>query len=276
MRDNRQKLVIFDYSGTLSIGAVRFSRTENLLRQFDLTGLSKIGVKSVDVFWDKIVNPTWHEGSTTAIGYKKLMYRRIKETISVTHPERDESRIETAVSRFVDNYLINSKIDPRWQSLLQELKRISNVRVIIATDHYAEITDAIVKNLKKWRIPAVTTKNPYSGNRIGAFIVANSADIETHKDQHAFWDNLRDHFKLDRISALLVIDDFGVNEEEKDSYGKRGKVELRKQKTISLLENVFSVPVKVVTFNMDHFDTESEIEPLFLRTKNVIEHFLES
>jgi hypothetical protein len=274
MTDDQQKLVIFDYSGTLSVGAVRFSRAENLLKQFDLTGLSQIGIRNVDVFWKQIVNPTWLEGSTTLIGYKKLMYRRIKETISVSSPGYNDNQIEMTVSRFVDNYLMSSKIEPHWGPLLRKIAHLDSVRVIIATDHYAEATDMIVKNLEQLDIPAITPKDILADDRTKAFIVANSANLGTHKDGRAFWDSLKHHFNLGRISALLVIDDFGANEGKKDSYGERGKVDLRRQRTIALLEGVFSVPVKVATFHVDRVDTDSELRTLFLRTQDVIKRFL--
>jgi hypothetical protein len=276
MKNILPKLIVFDYSGTLSLGAVWFGRTDNILNQLKQTGLAQVGVKSVDFFWDRIVNPTWHEGSTTSIGYKKLIYRRLKEIASAELSEYEDSQIEKAASRFVSNYLGSSEIDRRWQSLLQELKRISNVRVIIATDHYAEATDAIVKNLKKWRIPAVTTKDPYSSKSIGAFIVANSADIGIHKTKREFWEKVRNHFSLGKISALILIDDFGANEVKKDDYGKNNRVEMRKEKILILLGDVFSAPANLLHFRIDEIDKTGEQESLFLRFSDTVKHFIKA
>ena len=69
-------LVIFDYSGTLSLEAPCFGRPENLGPALAESGLSGLGV-SPENFWERIVNPTWEEGSTTAIGYQRLLAARI-------------------------------------------------------------------------------------------------------------------------------------------------------------------------------------------------------
>ncbi|MBE0555684.1 MAG: hypothetical protein IH628_00495, partial [Proteobacteria bacterium] len=58
-------VLIFDYSGTLSLEMPRFARAENLRRALAETGLAAVGVTGPEIFWDEIVNPTWVEGSTT-------------------------------------------------------------------------------------------------------------------------------------------------------------------------------------------------------------------
>ncbi len=72
---------------------------------------------------------------------------------------------------------------------------------------------------------------------------------------------------------MLVIDDFGANEGKKSSYEERGKVDRRRQKTIALLEEVFSAPVQVVTFHADCI-SNSQLMAFFLHTQDVIERFL--
>jgi len=46
-------------------------------------------------------------------------------------------------------------------------------------------------------------------------IVANSADLGVHKADRRFWEILRKRLELDRLRHILLIDDFGVNEQEK-------------------------------------------------------------
>jgi len=147
-----EKLVIFDYSGTLSLEAPRFARPVNLLSALAESGLAKLGVATLEAFWGEIVGPTWTRGSTTTTGYKRVMAERI-EALGLA-PDVAGAEIAEASSRFVDFYLDHSRIDPRWRPMLETLAGNPGACVVIATDHYAEATETIIHNLNSWNIPA--------------------------------------------------------------------------------------------------------------------------
>jgi hypothetical protein len=146
-----EKLIILDYSGTLSLEAPLFARPESLLSALGESGLAALGVTSPEIFWERIVNPTWIEGSTTQVGYKRVMAERIA---SLT-PGASAGEIVAAASCFVDQYIDHSRIDPHWRPLLVRLSENQSIDVIIATDHYAEATGKIIDELGAWGIPAV-------------------------------------------------------------------------------------------------------------------------
>jgi hypothetical protein len=146
------KLIILDYSGTLSLEAPLFARPESLLCTLAESGLAAFGVTSPEIFWERIVNPTWIEGSTTQAGYKHVMAERIAALRLTPGASADE--IAAAASCFVERYLDHSRIDPHWRPLLMRLSENQNVGVIIATDHYAEATGKIIDELGAWGIPA--------------------------------------------------------------------------------------------------------------------------
>ena len=75
--NNTINILLFDFSGTLSLEAVEFSRPENLVQALKGSGLAALGVTSTIFFWDEIVYPTWIEGSTTARGYQAVLVDRI-------------------------------------------------------------------------------------------------------------------------------------------------------------------------------------------------------
>ena len=54
-----KKLIIFDYSGTLSLESTLFGRPDYLMKQLKESGLMDLGVTSPTIFWEQIVNPTW-------------------------------------------------------------------------------------------------------------------------------------------------------------------------------------------------------------------------
>jgi hypothetical protein len=240
-----EKLVIFDYSGTLSLDAPRFGRQENLVPALAETGLAALGVATTEAFWDQIVNPTWTEGSTTDAGYKKVMVGRIA-ALGLA-PGAPAGEIEAAASRFVDRYLVESRIDPHWRPVLSHLSARPDTAVIVATDHYAEATETIIRYLRSWSIPARKTGKGGTAP-LFPFFVANSADLGAWKADRRFWEIVKLQLSLEHLERLLLIDDFGSNEEEGNSYSERAKVTVRQAKTTDLLREIFQTAVEVIPF----------------------------
>jgi len=240
-----EKLVIFDWSGTLSPDAVRFAQDDTLTAELERSGLAVLGVADPETFWDGIVNPTWEEGSTTPIGYGEVISRRIREAFSPAVPD---DQIRASAACFVDSYLTHSPIDGRWRPILKKLGEDPSVMTAIATDHYAEATACIVRYLGEMGAHAMPLKDALGASVPSPFIVANSADMGAHKADQPFWDTLRGSLGLGSLDSVMIVDDFGFNEGAGDSYADRQKVEDRKDATLSLLEGVFGVPVQSVSF----------------------------
>jgi len=240
-----EKLIIFDYSGTLSLGAVLFGLSDNLMKELKECGLTDIGVSGPDVFWEEIVIPTWMKGSTTTEGYKEVMKERIRE---ITSGNISESQLAESVSSFVDSYLEHSGIDPRWTRILEKIQNHREILTVIATDHYAEATGNIIRHLDRLQIKAESVTNiPFDAGE-GLFVVANSADMGCHKSDMEFWKSLKSDLKPGKLRRILIIDDFGFNEQEEDDYGSLQKVEDRKSETIGHLRDIFSTVVDAVPF----------------------------
>jgi hypothetical protein len=245
-----EKLIIFDYSGTLSLESSFFAKPDNLMRHLEDSGLKDFGINSPGIFWEKIVNPSWMEGSTTSAGYKKVMEKRISAVLQRNTSIAPPARISTAVSSFVDSYLRHSSIDSRWKPVLWKLNEHPSARVIIATDHYAEATGYIIKFLNEFNIQAAA-KDVFLNSSETCFIVANSADMGILKADPQFWEIIKTGLKLEAIHNILIIDDFGCNEQEGDSYGEQQKVEMRKLETVKMLKTVFPAEVSVVPFMIE-------------------------
>ena len=243
-----EKFMIFDYSGTLSLEAPRFGRSENLVRVLEESGLVALGVSTPEVFWENIVNPTWIEGSTTTIGYTRVMAERIAALRLA--PDAPKSEIEAATSRFVAMYLACSRIDPHWRPILSRLSEHPAVITVVATDHYAEATGKIIDYLDSWGIPAgkIAKGEESPSPSASKFFIANSADIGVWKADRRFWEILKSRLPLAAVRRILLIDDFGFNEESGDSYGGRAKVLARQEKTIANLGETFQAVVEVAPF----------------------------
>jgi len=265
-----EKLVIFDYSGTLSLDAVRFGEDDNLTEELHRSGLAGLGIADPETFWREIVNPAWEKGSTTSIGYREVIFRRIKEVFS---PAVSDKEIHLSAARFVDSYLGHSIVDGRWRFILQKLNGEASAVTVIATDHYAEATGYIVGFLKKMGAGAISLKDVPGATVSPAFVIANSADIGMHKVDPGFWELVGTILKLDAIQSILIIDDFGFNEEAGDSYADRRKVEDRKCKTIDLLKRAFNVPVYAIPFVLAGKD-EKTCGDLIMQTSLAIERWL--
>lgn len=272
------KLIILDYSGTLSPEAPLFAGPDSLLDELAASGLQDFGIDSPHVFWEKLVNPTWPVGSTTSAGYKKVLTDRI---IAALHPDMSMPRraaLARAVSTFVDHYLGRSRIDPLWKPVLHKISGASSVMTVIATDHYAEATGAIIHFLGKWKITATGATENASPSHHASFIVANSADIGFHKADPRFWQALKTGLRLHVFRDILMIDDFGCNEQEADDYCRQDHVQERIKTTITTLATVFSAAIEVFPFMIetDIRERRVRLENLFEEMTGVIDRFLTS
>jgi hypothetical protein len=282
--DIRDRLIIFDYSGTLSTGAVLFGRPEYLMDRLKKSGLAALGVTGLDIFWNDIVNPTWNEGSTSSSGYKNLMIRQVKEIVNRSNLSTSDKDIINAVSRFVDSYFTHSRIDMRWQPILRKLAGNLLVLSLIASDHYAEATDYIVQFLRDLQVQGKPVMEVFHGNESPSFIVANSADLGFHKDDLRFWEFLKSNLRMEMIRQILLIDDFGYNESRESRYSHSDAIEARKRDIVSIVEEVFSVPVETAPFmiNVDErvsrdflrAERERLYDELITKTASIIEDFM--
>ena len=269
-----RKLIIFDYSGTLSLESTLFGRPDYLMKQLKERGLMDLGVTSPSIFWEQIVNPTWVEGSTTQAGYKKVMEDRISAILYQNMSIVSCVKISDAASLFVDTYLSHSRIDGRWQPVLDKFNRHPSVRAIIATDHYAEATGYILQFLEELHIQAVPARVAMATTGSTSVIVANSADLGFHKDDLRFWEILRNGLNLDEVRHILLIDDFGYNEQKENSYSTPEKVEQRKRDTVRLLQEVFSAEVQAVPFIIEDDKNEKDLSDLITNASAIIYRYL--
>jgi hypothetical protein len=243
-----KRLIVFDYSGTLSLEAPLFAETASLMQQLHETGLEEFGVDSPGVFWEQIVNPTWPEGSMTSIGYEKLLYSRVSgmQPPDISGPR--QTRMAKSVASFVERYFNRSRIDELWRPVLQRIHAHPSVRTVIATDHYAEASSSIIGFLKQWRMNAATAAEAALSPRIPCFIIANSADIGVHKTESKFWQILKTTLQMEAVGHILIVDDFGANEQSGDAYSKKRNVEARMNETVLTLKAVFAANIEVFSF----------------------------
>lgn len=246
-------LVILDYSGTLSMEAVRFGEPENLKRALKESGLWNLGINNLEFFWKKIINPTWQKGSTTQKGYANIITESLKK-IRFGSTEIDEEmneQIYKSAELFTQKYFDGSKFQPEWEKLLNKITNNSQTCVVMATDNYAEATHHIKNELKKLGVESRTVSEAESKSEITSLAwIANSADLGTHKNKPEFWTKVKTVLLLNDVSNILIIDDFGVNEVAGDIYSTREKVEKRKSQTTQLLEDVFNITPKIFTFDL--------------------------
>lgn len=241
---SERALVVLDYSGTLSLGAVLFGRDESLLGALQESGLWELGVSSVQTFWQEIVNPTWEVGSTTACGYRRILCQRVRALAEARGLRPAAEDLQARAGAFVERYLAHSAIDAAWGPLLRDLAARPTVTTVVATDHYAEATAHIVAELEALGVAAA----PALEGRAAPFLVANSADLGAHKADRAFWERVKSALGAGRLRRAAVVDDFGANEQPLDRYADRARVQERVRATVEMLAGVFGAPVEVFRF----------------------------
>ncbi len=273
-------LLLFDYSGTLSLEMPRFARPASLRRALAESGLAALGVATPAQFWEGIVNPTWVEGSTTQAGYGRVMAERI--LVLGMAQGASSGEVAAAAARFVARYLETARIAPGWRPLLARLSERQDIGVIIATDHYAEATGMIIAALETWGIPAEPVGEACAPPRGGGapvrrpVIVANSADLGSWKTDRAFWEALRARLPAERVRRLLLVDDFGANETAGDGYGgEPARIAARQEQTRATLRKVFRANVEIIPFALAEDQAgEDRGERLIAETALKVERFL--
>ncbi len=246
---NIRNLVIIDFAGTLSLDTVLFSRDEMISRALDESGLTKLGVTDPGIFWNEVIGPTWEQGSTTNKGYVDILSRQIKEKISDPEKSQSDPVIKEAVSKFTQKYFAHSQIDPNWKPVFDYLINNNKAQVVVATDHYTEATNHIASELEKMGFKA----NPVYRETVKQKInIANSADLGFNKSAPLFWSALRKSLESTRFNWIIIIDDFGFNEQEEKIYGGKDKAHSRRDKTIAILKNVFQGELASFPFFLEY------------------------
>ena len=241
-------LVIFDFSGTLSLSAVAFGRPDRLQRHLEMSGLAAIGIGTVERYWQGVVNPTWETASRSAAGFKSIAAEYI---VAQKISKAPRQRIEAALSRFVDAYLQNSRIEPEWRPLLAEIQQAPDTMGLIATDHYAEASPAILKHLDALGIKASPAGRLEDPTARTAFIVANSADIGCLKADPGFWQALQGSCLPGPLNKAVLVDDFGQSEQADDGYAQPDRIARRMAATQKALRDVLRVEPRIIPFRME-------------------------
>lgn len=247
------KMVVFDYSGTLSLDAALFGKTDHLIQELKRSGLWQLGLNSLEIFWREILNPTWQEGSTSAKSYKQLMMERVAQFLDAQDDKISENTIKSCVSKFVDGYLDHSQIAPEWKPLLSQFLASSDIIVVVATDHYLEVTEHIFNQLKGLGIDSISALKVkgvlHDHHKV---FIANSADFGCRKSNREFWKKLKETLQIQTLSHLVLLDDFVSNERKGDRYVDQKEITTRMNNIIELLSTVFVARIEVFPFILRH------------------------
>jgi len=244
-----ERLAVLDFSGTLCLAAPRFATPEALREELKASGLAALGI-SPEVFWSELINPTWTAGSTSPIGYRRILTARLEEVLAAGKLPPAGGPIAPAVSRFANRYFQSCRVDPLWSRFLRTCTGQARLAAVIASDHYAEATDAILGSLAGMAIPARPLAGASASPPEEAVLVANSADLGAPKSSREFWDSVRAVLDCRELKGVFLVDDFGSNEPEGDAYGDSGKVRERRDRTMARLKEVFQAPVDCCFFSL--------------------------
>lgn len=246
-----RRLVVLDFSGTLSPGAAAFARPATLEAALRTCGLVAFGVTR-EVFWE-LVAATWPEASTSDIGYARSLADAAAGWADRQGRVADRSALLAAAEAFTAAYLAASTIAPGWAPWLREL--VARSTVLVASDHYAEATPHLLAELARLGLRAAPVAHPEPG----AVLVATSADLGSHKQTAAFWEQVRAAVG-GPLDAVAVIDDFGAAEHADDRYGAAATVARRRLATTQVLRDVLDAPVDVFELRPGDRDVQALVD----------------
>lgn len=232
-------LFFMDYSGTLSLKSSRFANNHHLRQELHRSGLAELGIHTTEDFWNELVNPSWERGSLTQRGYYGVLLDRMNFFAPETPIENEE-----AVRRFSRSYFNSFEIVPEWVKPLRTWIERGD-RIVIATDHYAEATEAIIRSFSEIGLKAA----PLQDMSDDCIVVANSADIEKWKSTKDFWIILRSFLHQEKADEVTIIDDFGSFELMDDLYSHIGHISERSMNIGNLVRAGFNEHiVRVIPF----------------------------
>lgn len=206
-----------------------FGRPERLGRALSDSGLAALGVATPAAYWSRIVAPTWAAASTSRRPFARFIADRLGPAAG------------RAADRFVADYLAASCIAAPWQPLLADLCRRPRVQVIVATDHYAEATDAIIGHLAAAGLKGC----PLSAADTGAIRVANSADLGAVKADPRFWGRVA---AAAGAGTMILVDDFGAAEAWDAGYGSEAAAARRARRTETAARTAGGWQVTILTY----------------------------
>ena len=241
-----KNLVVFDFSGTLSLGSVAFAREDSLVQALKESGLWLLGLRSTKLFWNEIVAPTWNTGATTSLGYVRILYDALRRMF----PTAPVTELRTCVANFAGEYFRSSHIEAVWLPLLRELVENPGSFVLIATDHYAEASGCILGQCEAFELPAELLDSEGIREDSRKIYIANSADLGTMKANIGFWRKVKRRLASELLEQLIIIDDFGWNESSGDHYATEEKVAKRRSETEEIVLMLFACPVHVFPFTL--------------------------
>jgi hypothetical protein len=253
-------LVVLDFSGTLSLDMVRFAAPDRIGAELRRSGLEALGIDSPELFWERLVTPTWGEASTTTRGYAEVLTDEVSRVLRAHGRDARADAIQRSVRAFVDRYLACSTIAPQWQGCLRRLADHADAAPVVATDHYAEATARIVAEMARLGVPGAPAGS--SGVAAGAVTVANSADLGCHKTSARYWRAVGHALRPSEISRVVLVDDFGANEAPGDVYADATRVQQRHADTIAALTSVFAVAPHVYPFVLPDAATSDDVAGL--------------
>jgi hypothetical protein len=181
---------------------------------------------------------------------------RLKQVFS-WHEDHPAAREATAaVGRLLGSYRRHSTIDPAWRSGIAGILGRGDTDVVVATDHYAEFTEHIVGELRALGLAAAPALEARPDDRV---LVANSADLGCHKATPGFWERLKGTQRRATTAAVVVVDDFGLNEQPLDAYAAPAKARERLNDSAEILRRTYAARVLVFPFFLDRgHDASSE------------------
>jgi hypothetical protein len=142
-----------------------------------------------------------------------------------------------------------------------------------------------VSALSRWDIKTISVKQSETiAASENPFVVANSSDIGAHKSERQYWITVKAALQPAQFHHILLIDDFGLNEQAEDLYGTRQAANERKKAIILLLQDIFSVDIVAIPFGLDEppqnsrmlsaEDIDKRYSLMIERTSSIIEGYL--
>jgi hypothetical protein len=246
-------LICIDYSGTLSLTMPEFA-SKWLNYYLEECGLTMYPIPVGEDFFREMIIPVWEEASIKDVPYARCLTRQIMKETKI--PKELEEEILYKTHCLIHAYFIKGTIDSQWKKLLQFLLSKKDTFIIVVSDHYFDARHYFPFHLRELGFQSQVLENNISIRKKGTIYLAISAIMGNRKDHPHFWKNLKEKLSMehDEIRNVVLIDDFGSQENDFGFYNSSEKITSRQKNIKQAIQKAFYIEP-----NLYHFKVKTPV-----------------
>ncbi|GAB4170684.1 MAG: hypothetical protein Kow00108_04820 [Calditrichia bacterium] len=235
----KHSLILIDYSGTLTIGGMNFLKNDQANSLLDWELLNKFQIPDMQTFWEQLITPGWPKGAISDVPYPQLLLEQTEKLNTILYHQYSET-LSRMFKQFCYAYFEAQLPAHQWIPVIKSLNSQPSISVVICSDHYIDAAYYLLRYLREQGITcSFINPNVRHVDDHQVFLAFSSLFGHT-KEEKAYWHVLNSSLTF-VPSEILIVDDFGANECDLDTFSQPQQVTIRKQQILNHIKDVFAI-----------------------------------